>query len=532
MKKRSIIPLIVTIIILGFALFLYLNLNQDNRSGSLSSDGISTYRTTNMKINNLDFRFMMAKKPEFVNISYDIHSITQNTTGLVTIDIPYAGILTVPDNWSANKSTTSDSTLIYRLFSCNNTNPCTNDFTGQMVFTFSKGIDEKDRYHHSLKLSVKPSPFDEGISTTIQYLENGMKLNLLNDTPYAIEIFVDNHSDNINSLLPIPDRQYSSSIFGINTNVFSWNIKDNTDGLITMDYENPDERTTWTIVEFVLIPVGVAVGIAIIIDIIKSKDGFGSGNNSRQERKEHSQFINDKVYKRLLDVFIRPETGRRLVLKVPSNYEQYQLDKIKTLVITNDPSLILVSSLQYFEYAIEHLKNKKYKKILSHWTKANRLVNEYNNLIDSLSITIKTTIKKEMLSTFPNFIEFKADGRDNSYFLNNVSERLLNFHEYESKIEQIDLQKGVISGDNVYRIISDGITLMQSPNSQELNIDKCRQVLVSVYNDPDIQSQFKKLDKLRKDIGYEIGQFSTELEDLVIKINGGHMIKGKCNLEN
>ena len=530
MKRRLIVLLSLPVAILGIAFFLYLNF-EDNRNASVSSDGINVYRTPNVEISNLDFRLMMAKKPEFVNISYNVHSITQNTTGLVTIDIPYDGMLTIPDNWSATKSNTSDSTLIYRLFNCSNTNPCTKDVNGQIVFTFSKGIEEKDRYHHSLKLNVKPSPFDSGISTIVSTVQQDVKLSLLDDIPYTIELFLDSKSDNIVQPLPTPDRQYSSSIFGFNSNVFSWNTGKGIDGLITIDYENPDERIIWMIVEYFLIPGGIAAGIPLIIEVMKLKGRFGSDDSTHQERKEHSKFLKDQVYKRLLDVYLRPEGGRKLGLKVPANYAQYQQDKLRNVVVLNDPPLISVSSLQYIDYAMRHLKHKKYKKILSHWKKIISILEEYNELVDSLSSKLKTIIENEMSTAFPDFIEFIGNGADNSYLSSNIVERLCRFHEYEHNIQQIDLNP-VNSGNSDYRIMSDGMTIIQSPDQKVLDINKCRDVLVAVYTDQDIQAQFTKLDELRNSINSEIGQFSAELDDLVIKINGGHVIEGKCGLEN
>src|SRR4051812_5940761 len=85
-------------------------------------------------------------------------------------------------------------------------------------------------------------------------------------------------------------------------------------------------------------------------------------NVSNEDRKQHTESLNDKVYTKLVDVWTQEENNNSLVLVVPTDYGEYH-PSIDLGGLSGGSSLrgyIVVSKLEYFEHAISHLKHRKY----------------------------------------------------------------------------------------------------------------------------------------------------------------------------
>ncbi|MDE1829272.1 MAG: hypothetical protein KGI25_03005, partial [Thaumarchaeota archaeon] len=195
-------------------------------------------------------------------------------------------------------------------------------------------------------------------------------------------------------------------------------------------------------------------------------------------------------------------------------------------------SLELYEDYYYFDYAIEHLKHKKYRDIYEHWKKADEIIEEFNKttkFADKLAETIKTKISIE----FPEFTTKKniEDFDGNFYDLGLIFDFISDVMKNEKPDDYINFLKIGRSNDGIYSICTKRLKFygqLTSKDENKIDLDRYKQVIKSIIQDTGVQKSLESDTKKRHDLISEQQKFSMGLEGLIKKLKAGSLIEGKC----
>jgi len=166
----------------------------------------------------------------------------------------------------------------------------------------------------------------------------------------------------------------------------------------------------------------------------------------RNDRKAHTKDLN-QVYLRMTDVGIREEQ-KNLVLTFPRTFDEgtkYSDERIRKMVRGEYDSSIEQTSIknlkynedyQFFDFAVEHLKEKQYKHIYKHWREANDLLENHNNESKKFFQDLADVIKQKMKEQYPEFVEVdQSPHADSIYFSKLIERKLKETFEKNSRYE-------------------------------------------------------------------------------------------------
>lgn len=249
-----------------------------------------------------------------------------------------------------------------------------------------------------------------------------------------------------------------------------------------------------------------------------------------QKREKHSSDLYD-VYKRLMHIHLRKGYGQSLDFHVPVRYE----DSFNYLHGDfSEVDLMLVNDIENFDWAMEHLKDKKYENIQNAWATANEYLERINKISMQFSSLFEPVTKDKMQRAFASFVngdEVTENFNKDSYSVRNIARKLEGKYGWildGGKI--IKVEKELHQSGKYYRINLYGEVIMTSPNEVKLSAEYVEDTLRSIVDDPELSMKYKELVEAYRGFNNALDQFNENLGHLVKKLKGGYLIEGKCEL--
>lgn len=263
---------------------------------------------------------------------------------------------------------------------------------------------------------------------------------------------------------------------------------------------------------------------------------MGKKDRLAEKREKHSQEILIQPYEKLSRIVIRENDEKLIKMLLPEqthDEDNVHLDTLFNDLRDLDLRLKEVNNdtIPYFKWALSHLENKKYKPIYQYWknieTEQHRFETSYRNLENKL----REKIQAKLQESFPQFKEFDGENSPR-YISDSISKTIYHTfrHTTNNKKPNFHLQINKFDSDSVFRLMSDGSTLLQSPNKDDLKIDLLQETLVSIYYDEEIVKQIIDIMKIKGNAIETLSKFTNEMKSLVVNIKGGYVMKGKCEL--
>lgn len=204
------------------------------------------------------------------------------------------------------------------------------------------------------------------------------------------------------------------------------------------------------------------------------------------ERKQHSKDLYD-VYKRLVHIYFRKERDQSIGFKVPVNYE----DSFNHMMMFEhkEPDLMSVDKIENFDWAMQHLKDKKYQDIHHAWVEMDEHRVRISELIPKLIPSFERATRERMHQSFPNFVvaEETEEKEKSAYSLPKIADKL---HEQYDRIMDGNgkiLVECEAYGNKGYYIISlYGTHIMSAPRKDDLDVDRIQDTLSSILKDEEL----------------------------------------------
>ena len=263
---------------------------------------------------------------------------------------------------------------------------------------------------------------------------------------------------------------------------------------------------------------------------------FQNIRGTRNDLKEHTKSINE-VYKLLTLVSL--EQGRhqepwKHFLKFPKEYKSSRTQYFDELLEGIKPEKLHEDNLKYnsvydyYESAIEHLKDKKYKNIYEHWKKAKTMLDELNSKT-SIEERLEDRIKEKMDKCFPDFknsiIELK------SYSISNIRQFIIDYFKYADHSHDYDLRFLKYDESNERKVIylnwkRNDIHMW---SDSDIDFEKYMQLVTEIVNDDSLKNFYYEYGCERDNISKELECFREKLEKIVHALKIRPLIKGKCS---
>ena len=286
-------------------------------------------------------------------------------------------------------------------------------------------------------------------------------------------------------------------------------------------------------------------GFIVVEVIIFVTDQIIQSRRHLQDRRERHTKDLYEIYKRIADVGIMEEK-QKLVLSFPRHYKEFDYTNTDILMESlerYDPRFErttiqyfhLHKDYEYFDFAMEHLKYKKYNNIYKHYEKLNQLVEEYNKnprFIDTLEQRIQETLSRE----FSDF-EAREDYRypDHFYSVRTITKYVSEIFDYGQEHEPENMLQNLIIdtfGSAPHHCICTGgesrSPQLGSIDRNRVNLQQYQTTLTAILNDRELQGIMQKENSKYREIVKKIDEFSKELEILIKKLKAGELIEGKC----
>jgi hypothetical protein len=248
------------------------------------------------------------------------------------------------------------------------------------------------------------------------------------------------------------------------------------------------------------------------------------------DRRQHSKDLYE-VYKRLMHVYIREERDGSYAFKVPVHYEDsFNYDM---MMRGQEPDLISVDRIENFDWAMEHLKEKKYEELHKAWSKLDECRIQNSELSDLVPI-LKEVADDKVSAAFPSFVNLEDVGVQHDgdfYSIHHICTTIKKHFDFiiEGDGKVVVVKEPYGSRGN-HRVQLYGNTIFSSQNSDLLNVEQIQEVIRSIVKDSKITTALEEnTDFIRKELDAR-KQFESKLEHLLKKLKGGYVIEGKCEL--
>jgi len=267
---------------------------------------------------------------------------------------------------------------------------------------------------------------------------------------------------------------------------------------------------------------------------------------SFERREKHTKDLSE-IYKRISDVGFTESKGK-LVRTYPRNYEEFDLDNtfiIMEKIRNNDPlssrieeeHLDIKKDYEYFGFALEHLKHKKYRDIYKHWETANKLIEEYNNS-PKFTEQLQQKIRDSTHERFPDFEEKKGISYYEHFFkIQTITDYIMDKiwyvkeHTPESLLKDLIVDRLTSGFDCICTRGAGGIDPhLGSIAKEKLDLEKYTIMLVAILTDKEICESLDKETTKKFEIIKEQEEFKKQLQFLIIKLKVGELIEGKCSI--
>ena len=259
----------------------------------------------------------------------------------------------------------------------------------------------------------------------------------------------------------------------------------------------------------------------------------------RNDRKDHTKDLYE-IYKRIAEVGFTEEKDK-LTRTYPSELTDHNYTSLEKIFEDSNPFprisekyLYLYNEYEYFDFAIEHLKHKKYKNIFQCWEKSNKLIDEYNDSPKFMEYLLKK-IRKSMSESFPQFEEKKGSMfPDQFYKIKSVTDYIMNKIEYIQDYPAETIFNDLIIdrlGSEQSCICAKGSSIqsqLASTNKTNLDLEKYKKILELIMKDKKFRDLLDTNNKKRLEIIEEQEQFKKELQSLITRLKAGELIEGTC----
>lgn len=251
-----------------------------------------------------------------------------------------------------------------------------------------------------------------------------------------------------------------------------------------------------------------------------------------QKREKHSSDLHD-VYKRLLYIYPREEHDQSIGFKVPVRYEEsfnYFLPGLEE----EPPSLMSIDKIENFDWAMDHLRDRKYQDIYNAWVETDKYREHISESSRRLSPLFVRVAQEKISRAFPTFLNLDDvnESKDNDFYsIHNIASTLQKRYSWIMEGDgKIVVAREAYGTPGHYRITLYGTTIMSSLNKDALQEEEIQRILCEIINDPELVTEIRALQDGWNKMFASKRQFEERLEHLIKKLKGGYLLEGKCEL--
>jgi hypothetical protein len=216
---------------------------------------------------------------------------------------------------------------------------------------------------------------------------------------------------------------------------------------------------------------------------------------------------------------------------------------------TQKPILIPLSRIEQLDLGISHLKDSPHQDVYSPWNKLEDLVQDYNDLVDSLDEELTQTIRKKMHENLPIFTDWNSDttsavttnfyysGQINRFITEYVLSSLAEGYQptFENVLEKGKQKQYPEQEESLYPWV---VTPREWLNNYlfqsitEIELERVGSILRPIISEGEIMKKIRRMFEIEyMEIRQSKKAFEESIEKLTKKIDDRHddfLIKGKC----
>ena len=199
-----------------------------------------------------------------------------------------------------------------------------------------------------------------------------------------------------------------------------------------------------------------------------------------------------------------------------------------TLETLHEDQLKYKSVYDYYESAIEHLKDKKYKHVYEHWDKTKTMLDELNSKT-SIEEKLEDRIEEKMKKCFPDFENNNLNSKH--YNTSNIRQFIMDYFKYADHSPDYDLKFLKYDKLNKYKEIYLGWKhdAVHIGSDSDIDFEEYKRLITEIINDDSLKNFYYEYGSKHDNISTELNCFKDELEKIVKDLKIRPLIKGKCS---
>ena len=255
------------------------------------------------------------------------------------------------------------------------------------------------------------------------------------------------------------------------------------------------------------------------------------------DRKKHTQDI-QKIYYLLTDVVIRENDRKKKFVRtfpreyIPNKYHEhlkrFMLGESEPLNDRIDEEYLDQSpNYKYYEFALEHLKCRKYKDIYKNWKEIHNLLDDLNKK-PSFRTKLKELINEKMQDQLPEIKQGYSQEPNYCYPVR-IFEFILDSIQSENNTVSLELINRE-NNDQLIRSIGDSEEHIIIDCTNYTCFERYKNMCNDILCDNNLRKYFDHEHMIMQKIHSEIEQFAKKLGELAKRLDAGEIIVGKCKI--